>query len=164
MKALLVTLGSLVTVLTILAVVFVVGMRRKSPLVLTAVRKSGRAMKPLILKSAGTKGNANSVVRHLGRKSGRSYETPVVAVRTDDGFVIALPYGLASDWARNVLANGSASILHDGEQTEVTEPELVTIDEANPYFSAKEQRMHSTFNVQQAMRLRTVDTPLAAAS
>ena len=72
-----------------IGIVFVVGMRRKSPLVLNPVRRAGRASKPFVLKSSGTPGGIASVVRHVGRASGRAYETPVSAVPTDDGFVIA---------------------------------------------------------------------------
>ena len=33
------------------------------------------------------------------------------AVAIDDGFVIALPYGPNTDWLKNVLASGSATIV-----------------------------------------------------
>ena len=91
-----------------------VGMRSKSPRVLDAVRRTGRAMRPLAMKSSGTAGGNASVVRHVGRKTGRPFETPVKAVATDDGFVIALPYGRNTDWLKNVLASGSATILDEG--------------------------------------------------
>ena len=47
--------------------------------------------RPLAIKSAGGPGASASGVHHVGRTSGRSYSTPVGAVPTDDGFVIALP-------------------------------------------------------------------------
>jgi hypothetical protein len=82
---------SLVLIVSVTGVVFVTGMRRKSPTVVNGVRKLGRAMRPLALKSAGGAGASASAVHHVGRTSGRSYSTPVVAVAIDDGFVIALP-------------------------------------------------------------------------
>ncbi len=54
-----------------LGAVFVGGMRKKSPPVLNAVRKTSRAMKPLVLKSAGKPGAYVSVIRHVGRTTGR---------------------------------------------------------------------------------------------
>ena len=42
--------------------------------------------RPLAMRSAGTEQSANSVVRHVGRRSGRNYATPVVAVEHDDTF------------------------------------------------------------------------------
>jgi len=74
-------------VLVATGIVFVAGMRAKSPLVLDTVRRTSRAMKPLALKSAGMPGANASVIRHVGRRTGRAYETPVGAVATDDGFV-----------------------------------------------------------------------------
>ena len=84
---------ALTATLAIAAATFVLGMRRKNPLVLNAVRRSGRAMKPLVLRKAGRAGSPTAVVEHVGRTSQRQYQTPVVAAATSDGFVIALPYG-----------------------------------------------------------------------
>ena len=64
-------------------------------------------------------GSNTSVVRHVGRRSGRTYETPVVAVRHDDSFLIALPYGKRTDWPKNVLDKGSATIVTNGHTYEV---------------------------------------------
>ncbi len=143
--------------LAVIAVVFVTGMRSKSPLVLNAVRRAGRATKPLVLKSAGGPGAPTSVIRHVGRKSGRSYDTPVEAATTDDGFAIALPYGLNTDWLKNVIAAGSATIVHDGNTYEVDHPEVVPIADTNHYFRESAQRAHRRFNVEESLRLRRAE-------
>ena len=70
----------------------------------TALRRLTQATRPLAMRSAGTEKSNTSVVRHVGRRSGRTYETPVVAVEHDDNFLIAIPYGERTDWAKNVLA------------------------------------------------------------
>jgi deazaflavin-dependent oxidoreductase (nitroreductase family) len=111
------------------------------------------------LKSSGTPGGIASVVHHVGRRSGRRYETPVNAVPTDDGFVIALPYGLNTDWLENVLASGSASIVHDGSTHEVDRPEIVPTAIAEPLFSAKDQRTHRRFRVEQYLLVRPATDP-----
>jgi deazaflavin-dependent oxidoreductase (nitroreductase family) len=49
-------------------------------------------------------------VEHRGRTSGRTYRTPVWAFPTERGYVIALTYGPATEWARNVLAAGECRI------------------------------------------------------
>ena len=105
-----------------IGLVFVAGMRAKSRPVLDTVRKLGRATRPLALKSAGTSGSSTSVIHHVGRTSGRRYETPVVAVPIDDGYVVALPYGPNTDWLMNVLASGSARVAHDGGSSASTNP------------------------------------------
>ena len=89
--------GGVVLVLAAIGIVFVVGMRKNSPPVLNAARRASRATKPIVLRSAGRPGASASVIRHVGRTTGQSYETPVDAVATEDGFVIALPYGSNTD-------------------------------------------------------------------
>jgi deazaflavin-dependent oxidoreductase (nitroreductase family) len=83
--------------------------------------------KRLVLRSAGSSGSPTAVVRHVGRTTGRAYQTPVVAAPIDDGFVIALPYGMNTDWLRNVLSNRWATITFDGEVCAVDEPAVVPI-------------------------------------
>ncbi|HZN73626.1 MAG TPA: nitroreductase family deazaflavin-dependent oxidoreductase [Micromonosporaceae bacterium] len=64
------------------------------------------------------------VVIHHGRRSGREYRTPVGAFRTDDGYVIALPYGM-TDWARNVVAAGGCELVTRGRRVLLIEPRVV---------------------------------------
>jgi deazaflavin-dependent oxidoreductase (nitroreductase family) len=147
-------LGGLLVATVVTGIVFVTGMRTKSPPVLNTVRKLGRATKPLVLNSAGTSGAYASVVRHTGRTSGRTYETPVVAQATDDGFVIALPYGTNTDWLKNVLASGSATIVDDGDTHEVDRPELADEAAVGHLFPPQEQRSHRLFNVDDFLVVR----------
>jgi deazaflavin-dependent oxidoreductase (nitroreductase family) len=147
-------IAGVLLVLVATGIVFVAGMRAKSPLVLDTVRRTSRAMKPLALKSAGTPGAYASVIRHVGRTTGRAYETPVGAVATDDGFVIALPYGPNTDWLKNVLASGSATIVDEGDTYDVDRPEVVPMAAAGRFFSSQDQRAHRVFGVDQCLRVR----------
>ncbi len=155
--------GSLVLAVVVMGIVFVTGMRAKSPLVLNAVRRSGRATKRYVLPSSGTPGGIASIIRHVGRTTGRLYETPVQAVATDDGFVIALPYGPTTDWVRNVVASGAATIVHEGRTHEVDQPEVVPMSMAAPQFAPKDRRTHRLFHVEQALLVRRADRDDAAA-
>jgi deazaflavin-dependent oxidoreductase (nitroreductase family) len=65
------------------------------------------------------------VVVHKGRTSGREYRTPVNVFRDGDGYVIALTYGPGSDWVKNVLAAGQATLITRGRRLELTSPEVV---------------------------------------
>jgi hypothetical protein len=95
---LLIAVGALVEGFSLLLLAFVFGMRAKSPVVLRAVRRfNHRFINPRQLKTAGTPGAYAGVIRHVGRRSGRVFETPVGPFATDDGFVIALPYRTSSD-------------------------------------------------------------------
>jgi deazaflavin-dependent oxidoreductase (nitroreductase family) len=113
-----------------------------------------RAMRPLALRSAGKEGSSTSVVCHVGRRSGRTYETPVIAARHDDSFLIALPYGQRTDWLKNVLHTGSAAIVANGHTYQVDQPEVVLMAEATAYFRPREQRMHRQFHVDSALQVR----------
>ena len=111
-------------------------------------------MRPLALRSAGQEGSSTSVLRHVGRRSGRTYETPVIAVQHDDSFLIALPYGQRTGWLKNVLDKGSAAIVADGHAYEVDQPEVIPMAEATAYFRPGEQRMHRLFHVDAALHVR----------
>lgn len=147
-------LGLLMTIL----IVFVLGMRAKTSWVRNAVRRFARAIgNPFQMRSAGTPGAYASVIRHTGRTSGRPYETPVVPVATGDGFVIALPYGSKTDWLKNVLASGSATIVNEGHTYRVDQPEIIPTAAAATYFPAKQQRSLGFYRVDQCLRVRRVE-------
>jgi deazaflavin-dependent oxidoreductase (nitroreductase family) len=65
------------------------------------------------------------MVVHKGRKSGRTFRTPVNILRADEGYVIALTYGPQADWVRNVLAAGGCDVIMRGRTVHLTEPEIV---------------------------------------
>jgi deazaflavin-dependent oxidoreductase (nitroreductase family) len=119
-----------------------------------ALRLFTRAARPLALRSAGKEGSNTSVVRHVGRRSGQMYQTPVIAAQHDDSFVIALPYGQRTDWLKNVLAAGSAAIVTNGHTYDVDQPQVVPMAEATAYFRPREQRMHRQFHVDTALQVR----------
>jgi deazaflavin-dependent oxidoreductase (nitroreductase family) len=118
-----------------------------------ALRLFTRAMRPLALRSAGKDGSSTSVVCHVGRQSGRAYQTPVVAVQHDDSFLIALPYGERTDWLKNVLGKGSAAIVSNGHTYQVDQPKVIPMAQATTYFAPKEQRMHRQFHVDTALQV-----------
>lgn len=148
---------AVVVVLVIVGSVWMIGMRTKLPLVIDFQRRANRRLvNPRQLRSAGTPGAYAGIVRHVGRESGRRYETPVAPLPTSDGFVVLLPYGKRSDWVRNVLAAGSATIVHEGETFEVAEPEVIPVEEANREFTPKERREMRLFGHTTCLRVRRV--------
>ncbi|MEJ3406062.1 nitroreductase family deazaflavin-dependent oxidoreductase [Rathayibacter sp. YIM 133350] len=52
-----------------------------------------------------------SLIRHVGRKSGKTYETPVILARVPEGFVAELTYGPEVSWYRNIVAAGGCEVL-----------------------------------------------------
>jgi len=76
-----------------------------------------------------------------------------VAAAHDDSFLIALPYGERTDWMKNVVAKGSATLITGGQSYEVDTPELIPLADVTGYFQPKEQRLHRRFQVESALRL-----------
>ena len=120
------------------------------------LRQLTKVTRPLALRSAGKQGSSTSVVRHVGRKTGRSYETPVVAVEHEGTVYIALPYGERTDWLKNVLATGSATIVSGGDRYDVDQPEVIPMAEATGFFGAKEQRLHRRFGVDTCLQVHPI--------
>lgn len=65
------------------------------------------------------------VVTHVGRKSARLFRTPVNVFRAPGGFLIALTYGLNSQWVQNVLAAGGAELETRHTKYRLSAPTLV---------------------------------------
>src|SRR5260370_25499966 len=95
-----------------------------------------------------------AVVHHRGRRSGRSYTTPVGARRTADGFVIPLTFGERADWFRNVRAAGACVIRWRGADYPVIEPEIVDWETARSAFYPVERVLMPLIGIEQFVRLR----------
>jgi deazaflavin-dependent oxidoreductase (nitroreductase family) len=77
------------------------------------------------------------VLTHVGRKSGRTYKTPLDAHPVDGGFVFIIMYGSQGcDWVQNVLAAGRAGLAVKSEERELTAPRLITREEARAQVTA----------------------------
>jgi deazaflavin-dependent oxidoreductase (nitroreductase family) len=74
-----------------------------------------------------------AVLHHTGRTSRKAYATPVVALRTPDGFVIPLPFGDATQWARNLFAAGGGSLRWAGGEYRIGVPRVIDRAEAGAY-------------------------------
>jgi deazaflavin-dependent oxidoreductase (nitroreductase family) len=66
-----------------------------------------------------------AVLRHTGRRSGQPYQTPVAVIPTPTAFLIALPWGRDTDWARNVRRAGGCTIRWKGKDFTCSEPTFV---------------------------------------
>jgi deazaflavin-dependent oxidoreductase (nitroreductase family) len=70
-----------------------------------------------------------AIVVHRGRRSGREHKTPVWAFRFERGIVIALTYGSRSEWVRNVLAEGGATLIAREGSRDLARPRIVHGDD-----------------------------------
>lgn len=66
-----------------------------------------------------------SLVRHVGRKSGRVYRTPLLLARLDGGFVAELTYGPGVAWYRNVVAAGGCTVVDRGVEYPIDRIEVL---------------------------------------
>lgn len=83
---------------------------------------------PVAARMARTRYGPFSLVRHVGRKSGRVYETPLILARAREGFVAELTYGENVDWYRNAVAGGECIVVHHGREFPVTGIETCTAE------------------------------------
>lgn len=95
-----------------------------------------------------------SLICHMGRRSGKDYSTPVVAVKKDGFFFIPLPYGADTDWLLNVQARGVCRVKINGKLYSATNPEVVDPTTALTAFPPSFQRAFKRGKVNQYLRLR----------
>jgi deazaflavin-dependent oxidoreductase (nitroreductase family) len=154
MPALVVILLAALAVVAVVGLVFVVGMRRQWPPVRAAIIWLGKVgFNRIQLRTAGTPGAYAAIIRHRGRVSGRMYETPVGVTGSPDGsLLIMLPYG-RTDWLRNVLAAGEATLTWEGETFPVERPEVIALTSVWGSLSASDQRAGRMFGVREGLRL-----------
>jgi deazaflavin-dependent oxidoreductase (nitroreductase family) len=144
--------------------IVVIGVRMKSPRVVNAVRRFARDVgNPRVMAKAGQAGANASALQHVGRRSGVSYQTPVTALATADGFVIALPYGSNTDWLKNVVMAGRATLLHDGHSYVVDRPVVVPVADAADSFPAGARRALRWLGVEECVRLHHASDEATAA-
>lgn len=65
------------------------------------------------------------VVVHRGRRSGRTYRTPVNLFRSGNRYLIALTYGRDRDWVKNVVAARGCDIETGGRTLRLVDPVIV---------------------------------------
>jgi deazaflavin-dependent oxidoreductase (nitroreductase family) len=66
-----------------------------------------------------------AVLHHRGRRTGRSYDTPVQAYPAPDGWVVGLAYDRNSAWVLNLLAAGGGEMTRAGHRYRMTQPRRV---------------------------------------
>ncbi|MEY8014146.1 nitroreductase family deazaflavin-dependent oxidoreductase [Mycobacterium servetii] len=117
-------------------------------------------LNPVMKLVAGQKYWYAGVIEHTGRRSGKTYSTPVVVERVGDGFIIPLPYGTKVDWLRNVLAAGRATVRVHGETSGAVGPEIIDAATAAGQLSPRRRREFARFGIKNFLKLER--EPVAA--
>ena len=115
-----------------------------------------------MLTIAGRRHSADyAILHHVGRRSGRAYATPVVAHPILGGYLIALPYGVDTDWCRNLQTAGKGTLQRQGSTYTVVEPEVIDAENAMPLLAPRVQRALRPFHIQRFLTLRQLaDVPV----
>jgi deazaflavin-dependent oxidoreductase (nitroreductase family) len=77
-----------------------------------------------------------AIIHHVGRRSGKPYETVIWVWPLGEGFVIALTYGPKVDWYRNLQAAGGGTMFWHRRVYTVEKPEPIDVNTALPAFPA----------------------------
>jgi deazaflavin-dependent oxidoreductase (nitroreductase family) len=65
-----------------------------------------------------------AIISYRGRRSGKTYRTPMNVFRDGDSYLCALTYGPEVDWVKNVVASGEADLQVRNHHTALTRPEV----------------------------------------
>jgi deazaflavin-dependent oxidoreductase (nitroreductase family) len=82
-------------------------------------------LNPLTRQLARSSIGPFSLIRHVGRISGKTYETPLIVAPIPGGFMIELTYGPEVDWHKNMVAAGGCTVVHRGQEYMIDQIERV---------------------------------------
>lgn len=121
----------------------------------TLIRTSNKyLLNPVMLLLAGKRFWYASTISHTGRRSGKTYVTPIVADRVGEHLYVPLPYGTQVDWVRNVLTAGEADVVRKGDHYHVVSPELVSATQALPELPRDRRRTFERVRIGHFLRAR----------
>lgn len=87
---------------------------------------------PLLRNLARSSRGPFALLRHVGRRSGKRYEIPIMVWPVEDGFVIALTYGPNVDWLRNLQAAEQGTLYWHKREYVFQTPIFIDAKEALP--------------------------------
>jgi deazaflavin-dependent oxidoreductase (nitroreductase family) len=94
---------------------------------------------------------------HVGRVSGQTYRTPLGVYPVEGGYLFTVNYGTRTDWARNVVHAGRASLEMEGETIALKDPRLVDVDTGYGMLSSDAKVPPSFVGVEQCLVVSSSD-------
>jgi deazaflavin-dependent oxidoreductase (nitroreductase family) len=64
------------------------------------------------------------IIEYQGRKTGRTYRTPLNVFRDGDDWIVALTYGSDVQWVKNVVAAGGCKLTVRSRTTSLVDPQV----------------------------------------
>ena len=104
-----------------------------------------------------------AVVIHRGRRSGRTFRTPLWAFRRRDGFVIALTYGSDADWVRNVIAAGGCELESRRRHYVASAPRIYRDENATDMPAFIRFMLRKVIKAPEFLALNAIEQPATAA-
>jgi F420H(2)-dependent quinone reductase len=124
----------------------------------SAIRFVARFVNPLTLLVAGRGWMpVVGVLRHRGRRTGRTYSTPLGMRRLGASFVMPLTFSDSAGWYRNVIASGSCDVLYMGREYRLGEPEVIDFPTAAPAFPRYELLQFQFVGINEYLRMRVLE-------
>jgi deazaflavin-dependent oxidoreductase (nitroreductase family) len=94
------------------------------------------------------------LLRHRGRRSGRTYATPVVGMGVPGGFAIPMAFGEGADWYRNIVASGGATIRRHGTEHALGDPAAIDPDSAASPFPRWQRPVFRALGIRRCLFLK----------
>lgn len=161
LRTLLFALGFVVAIEAFDMLFTTLAVRSRNPRALRLVKRLHKLTNPLVVRFSGRPGGDLATVHHIGRRSGTSYATPVIAHRSGHDVVIPLPYGTEVDWLRNLMAMGAGVMDLDGATFPIDHPSLVEIDEVVETLPPSMANIVRSHRTRDAVRMHVSETTAA---
>ena len=112
-------------------------------------------LNPFTRRLARTAYSPFAIIQHLGRRSGKQYETPVILGKIKDGFVAELTYGPNVDWYKNVRAAGRCTVIWHGNSYAVNKIEPMEAEVGRAAFPPPAQAILRLLNRHHFVKMTT---------
>jgi deazaflavin-dependent oxidoreductase (nitroreductase family) len=120
-----------------------------------AVRVIARIVNPLVLVIAGRRWMpVLGILRHRGRRSGRTFATPLGVRKTGEFFVMPRTFSEEAEWYRNVSALGWCQVTYLGRTYTLVSPEVIDYASAAAAFPRYERLQFRLLGIDEFLRMR----------
>lgn len=117
----------------------------------------------LTSRNAGSAKSPFAILHHVGRRSGKDFETPIMVAPLSEDFVFALTYGPKVDWYRNLQANGQGTLTWHGKTYTITKLEPLDRSTGLAVHHLHERIILRILSVQNFIRVKvTISGPIEA--
>jgi len=119
------------------------------------IRFVARFVNPLTLQVAGRRWMpVVGVLRHTGRRSGRTYTTPLGMRRLGESFFIPLTFSDSAAWYRNLVAARRCDVTYLGRTYRLEDPRVVDYTAAASAFPRYERLQFRALGINEYLVLR----------